>query len=172
VDFALRRRLLAELKARLDSGETRTGVVADLLGSRGDGRIKLYMLWQGLNFRNRHEGMFIGGDYLPLDCAGEKAENIVAFLRRDGKDLALVAAARFFTRLVRSGLWPPSGETVWKDTVVLLPEGVCADALTDVFTGRRVALVRKDGRAAVRATDMFDPLAATILTNAPGPAAA
>jgi (1->4)-alpha-D-glucan 1-alpha-D-glucosylmutase len=168
VDFSLRRQVLAELQSRLASGEPRAGLVSDLVGAREDGRVKLYLLWQGLQFRNRHKGLLLGGDYIPLDCVGEKSEHIVAFLRRDGKDLAVVAAGRFFSRLVRTGLWAPAGEAVWKDTAILLPEGVSGESFVDVFTGRNMTLRVKDGRAAIRASEMFDPLAAAILSNTEG----
>jgi (1->4)-alpha-D-glucan 1-alpha-D-glucosylmutase len=167
VDFAARRRMLAELMARLASGEPRQAVVEDLARSRADGRLKLFLLRQGLSLRGRRPGLFVGGEYIPLETAGEMADHVVSFQRRNGPDLAVAAGGRFFARLAVNGPRPPVGDVVWGDTVVILPDGVSGETLTDVFSGRRIVVHREGGAAFLRVGEMFESLSAALLTNVP-----
>src|SRR5437762_8397008 len=48
VDYELRRRMLEDLKARTDvAGQDRSALARELLGAKEDGRVKLYVTWQG-----------------------------------------------------------------------------------------------------------------------------
>jgi (1->4)-alpha-D-glucan 1-alpha-D-glucosylmutase len=99
VDYALRRRMLLRLKARVESGESPLKISEELLNRRADGRIKLYLLWRGLRLRRRAPSVFIGGEYAPLVVTGAREKHVVAFLRRDGGRITVAAAARFFLGL-------------------------------------------------------------------------
>jgi (1->4)-alpha-D-glucan 1-alpha-D-glucosylmutase len=114
VDFASRRRLLAELD-RLGPEE--------LLARADEGLPKLWVVRQALALRRRRPGLFgPAGGYRALRARGARADHVVAFVRGEG-------AVTVVPRLVL-GL---GGD--FRDTVLPLPEGRWHDALS----GARVA---------------------------------
>ncbi|HEV8633795.1 MAG TPA: malto-oligosyltrehalose synthase [Chloroflexota bacterium] len=123
VDYRRRRRLLDALLARRpDPGE--------LLASWCDGRIKLWLTHCGLTLRRERPGLFHEGAYLPLTAEGRRRGNVVAFARRRGDELAVVAAPRLVTRLTADPADPPLGPAVWEDTALPVPPGRYVDRLT------------------------------------------
>ena len=120
VDYAVRRRLLAELP----------GLDAATIWARADeGLPKLKVVREALHLRRRRPEVFgVGGGYTPLAATGAKAAHAVAFLRG-----GLVAT--IVPRLVL-GL---GGD--WGDTTVDLPPGLWRSILTDTeVDGGSVAL--------------------------------
>jgi (1->4)-alpha-D-glucan 1-alpha-D-glucosylmutase len=118
VDYDLRRRLL---------DRARTASAAEVLAMDDEGTAKLWLTMRALDVRRRHLADPVG--YQPLVAAGERAENVVAYLR--GEDVAVVVP-----RLVlglRDG---------WGDTTVDLPAGRWTDELggATVEGGSEVAL--------------------------------
>jgi (1->4)-alpha-D-glucan 1-alpha-D-glucosylmutase len=67
------------------------------------GQAKLYVTYRALQFRRQHKQLFEQGQYLPLSADGPKAENIVAFLRKNGAEFALAVAPRFPVSLLHIG---------------------------------------------------------------------
>ncbi len=134
VDFEVRRRVLAEMKARAASDPER--LIKDLLDSMADGRVKLFMIFRALGARRERPKLFWRGGYLPLEATGEKGANVVAFLRRLEGDWALTLALRFLSELVSAGRLP-LGEAVWGGTSLTLPQEA-PRRWRDVFTGREV----------------------------------
>jgi len=85
VDYALRRRLFAELSSQTPS---------QLWQARADGRIKLFVLRQALALRARRPECFeAGAAYAPLHALGPRADRVVAFQRGGA---AIAVAARWF----------------------------------------------------------------------------
>ena len=134
VDFAARREALAELKRR--SAGDLAALASDLLAHWRDGRIKLYVTFQALNFRRRHAGLFQRGEYLPLEVSGPAAAHVCAFARRHGGAAAMVVAPRWVLGWQSSGhpLWAAD---VWRDTVVRLP--FASRQWRNVFSGQEVS---------------------------------
>jgi (1->4)-alpha-D-glucan 1-alpha-D-glucosylmutase len=118
VDFAMRRRMLAELTDRNEQPAT-------LLERWQDGCIKLHLLQRTLHFRRSHRELVLKGDYLPLQVRGARDEHVIAFARRYGDAWALVIAPRLLARLSRTAGFAtseaPVGERAWLDTAVALP---------------------------------------------------
>ncbi|MEZ5963133.1 MAG: malto-oligosyltrehalose synthase [Planctomycetota bacterium] len=129
VDFDKRRRLLAELSVGLPSPAR----LRELLHDFGDGRIKLYVTWRGLQLRRRLPDLLTAGDYVRLAAEGPRAAFVCAFLRRlRDKWVLCVVPSRIGQ--ITSGR-PPIGHAVWKGTSVVLPDGAPTD-FCDVFTGQ------------------------------------
>ena len=107
VDYDARRRLLAKVQ----------GATADqVLEWEDDGAPKLWLAQRALDVRRRLPDCFAGATYEPLNAAGHRAANVVAYVR--GGRVAVIAP-----RLVlglRDG---------WGDTTVTLPEGRWTDEL-------------------------------------------
>jgi (1->4)-alpha-D-glucan 1-alpha-D-glucosylmutase len=113
VDYELRKRLLAELKALPPER------APSLLEDPDDPRAKLYVTWKALAFRRERPDLFEAGEYLPLEVEGERADHVVAFARRSGEGVAVVVAPRLCAGFPegRGLLIPPRA---WDDTRVAL----------------------------------------------------
>ena len=155
VDFRARAAALASVRAEMRSSRPRAEVVAELLASAEDGRIKLLILHEGLEARGRLPGLFVGGDYAPLRAEGPRAGQIAAFLRRAGDRTLVAAAVRFHSRLTGSA-------SDWEATSLVLPRGETG-ALRDLFTHRRVRPVHRGGALRIPASELFSPLGAALL---------
>jgi (1->4)-alpha-D-glucan 1-alpha-D-glucosylmutase len=135
VDYGQRRRLLAELRAGLiAAGRDRRTLCRELVQTRTDGRIKLFVTAELLGQR-RQNSLFASGDYLPLGPTGQACEHVFAFLRRQGESWALVAVPRLLTKLVPSVETLPLGRSVWGDTALPLPEAARGLSWENLFTG-------------------------------------
>jgi len=133
VDFALRRRLLGEV-----SRATTADDMAGLLRMWPDGRIKLFILWRLLSLRRAHPALFLDGGYEAVATAGEKADHLLAFVRRRGTTTLLVAVPRLAGPLTDADRPFPLGTAAWGDTTLVLPEDLASGSWTDLFTGARL----------------------------------
>ncbi len=136
VDFALRRRLLAELRpmlARVDRGESVASEAAALLDEWADGRIKMYVTLAGLGLRRRCPDLFLCGEYLPLVGRGPAGDHVVGFARRSADRAAVVLVPRLVAGL-GTDHWPVA-PAKWASTDVPLPESLRGLAWRDVLTG-------------------------------------
>ncbi|MHB2016443.1 MAG: malto-oligosyltrehalose synthase [Candidatus Xenobia bacterium] len=126
VDFGLRERLLDEVE-RMGPGA--------LYGSLGDpldeGRLKLFVTRQGLQFRKAHANLFMRGTYVPLETVGGMHRHICAFARMQGGRMAIAVAPRLVYRLLGDdGQLPPF---IWHDSAISVP---APGTFREVFTGR------------------------------------
>jgi (1->4)-alpha-D-glucan 1-alpha-D-glucosylmutase len=129
VDYELRSRLLAEVKAGAGSGAE---FCRELLAAKEDGRVKLYLTWRALQARKAHPGLFSEGEYLPLEPSGALAEHLFAFARRLGDRAALIVVPRVMTRLVGDGELPLGD--IWGDTHLPLPAEFRGASWRNAFT--------------------------------------
>jgi (1->4)-alpha-D-glucan 1-alpha-D-glucosylmutase len=123
VDFEKRRAMLAAIREGEDSNIGR--LIQDLLSTREDGTIKLFLIYRALKARRTHREIFQEGSYLPLGSGGRFGSHVIAFARRHEQQWALVIAPRFLSRLVQAGDLP-FGRKVWQDTEVTMPDGAPA----------------------------------------------
>ncbi len=108
VDYALRRRLLADLDG---------GTVPDVDGT---GAAKLLVTSRVLRSRRDSPELFTG--YAPIEVTGSAADSVIAFDRGSAdSDGVVVVATRLPARLAESG---------WGDTALQLPNGAWRDLLT------------------------------------------
>jgi (1->4)-alpha-D-glucan 1-alpha-D-glucosylmutase len=136
IDYAAGQQQLAELIRRMESGEAdqRRMLIAELLTSRGDCRIKLFTTLVSLRLRRSLPELFTEGDYLPLAVHGPAAEHLVAIARRRGDQWALALAPRLTARLCGFGGPPPLGAP-WAGTFIEVPPELSGRQLVDGFTG-------------------------------------
>lgn len=142
VDFGLRRAYLEELQAR--SGGDLRALAADLQDQWRDGRIKMYVTWQALNFRRQHAALFQQGDYVPLAVEGPLAERVCAFARVAGEQAAIVVVPRLIKDVGRLDrlAWAAGA---WAETSLVLPWP--AKRWRHVFTGAILDAEAADGEA-------------------------
>jgi (1->4)-alpha-D-glucan 1-alpha-D-glucosylmutase len=124
VDYALRRRLLEELKG-LAVGDA----AAYAMARADEGLTKLWIVHCALVLRGeRPERFGTEADYAPLLAEGTKANHVIAYLR--GNTVVTVVPR-----------WTSKINGAWQDTVVTLPEGSWLNRLTGaVVQGGRVAV--------------------------------
>jgi (1->4)-alpha-D-glucan 1-alpha-D-glucosylmutase len=72
-----------------------------------DGRMKLAWTAHVLKIRTELAEAFTDGDYTPLEVSGPHRDHIVAFVRRRGKNAAIVVSGRWFAPFTKGGrVWP------------------------------------------------------------------
>lgn len=121
VDYALRERLLAEVRA-------------DPVGARGgwlDGRVKLFVTWKLLGLRARRRETFLDGPYSPLAVSGPASDRVVAFARGD----IIVVVPRLVRDLIEHAETGP--RVAFGNDTVTLPAG-SATRFRDIFTDATV----------------------------------
>jgi (1->4)-alpha-D-glucan 1-alpha-D-glucosylmutase len=156
VDYELRRRLLRELNRRVEaSGGRLVDLARDLLDTRQDGRIKLYVTCRALRCRRDHPGLFSTGEYLPAEVLGSRAEHVCAFVRRWERRCAVAAVPRLVARLLAGETGFPLGADVWQDTRLLLPGLVPRQRLRNIFTEEVHRASERQGQASLAAADVF-----------------
>jgi (1->4)-alpha-D-glucan 1-alpha-D-glucosylmutase len=162
VDYARRHRLLAELQASM--AEDRGALIRELLTTRSDGRIKLYVTALALTCRRSHPGLFAAGDYLPASVAGAKRQHVFGFVRAHGGHSAIVAVPRLVTGLLQEAHEAPVGPAVWHDTQLLLPGVAPRQTWSNVFTGAPVTITEENGQPAVAVADLLADFPVALLT--------
>lgn len=142
VDFALRQRLLRELKHSAAAGFHRE-ICRDLLENWRDGRIKLWTVIQALAMRRENRELFMEGSYIPLRAQGEYERHVIAYTRSLGDQHAIVAAPRLSYTLMKGMVQPPTGR-IWDRACVQVPPEI-KGPLRNMMTGEIVS-VGGDGR--------------------------
>lgn len=120
VDFETRQSYLKTIKEQAKTDILK--LIQELLETKEDARIKLFLIVQALKARTENLDVFNEGDYLPLEVNGKFKENIIAFATRKAHKTIVTIAPRFLTSLVQPGEYP-LGQQVWDDTSVKLPSG-------------------------------------------------
>jgi (1->4)-alpha-D-glucan 1-alpha-D-glucosylmutase len=140
VDFNRRCELLESLERQINESPDSLGALtSELLAQRADGRIKLYIIRQLLNYRRAHPELFTIGDYVPIELRGERSERVCAFTRRQGGTTVVVVAPRLVAGLVGLTGLAPCGREVWSDTALVLPDDLAGSRFVNLLTGELVA---------------------------------
>jgi (1->4)-alpha-D-glucan 1-alpha-D-glucosylmutase len=108
--------------------------VDDLVTSRADGRIKLYVTGAALRARRADADLYLRGDYIPLTVSGTRSAHVFAFARMLDGRAVVVIVPRLTATLLPDAATPPLGRRVWADTRVMLPESIGAQGWRDAFT--------------------------------------
>jgi (1->4)-alpha-D-glucan 1-alpha-D-glucosylmutase len=129
VDFAARRKALAQLASRAKEGQR--AVAAELMQKWPDERIKLYVIWRALALRNERREL-VSGRYEPLATDGPRKANLCAFARVEGSQWSVCVVPRLACEALRAQppdersrgpgrgvLWPAGAW--WHETLVQLP---------------------------------------------------
>jgi (1->4)-alpha-D-glucan 1-alpha-D-glucosylmutase len=147
VDFSQREDALRWILERADD---RTKLASDLLESREDGRVKLYVTQRLLCLRREQPRLFVGASYTPL----RGNPHVAAYARAaEGRQLVVAAPVQIAT-LLRGALVAPIGSDVWHDDQLVLSVEP-GRSYRDVFTGRDLVTEEGEGRAILRLADVF-----------------
>ena len=136
VDYAVRTSLLADLQHTCQkAGPDRRSLLRELLETRTDGRIKLYVTTTALAYRRTQAPLFLDGEYIPLTSQGSKKDHLCAFARIHQDQAVVVVVPRLVTGLIPDGKTLPLGPGVWEDTRVTVPSWKPASRYHNIFTG-------------------------------------
>ena len=146
VDYRSRREVLTELRSRINASQRDlTPLTTELLANLENGWIKLFLIYQTLNFRRAHEDLFARGDYLPLEAAGSQRDHVCAFFRSLGNAVVLITIPRLVVRLVGGVERLPLGSEVWGNTRLLLPPQLTGRRYVNIFTGEELVPAGQEG---------------------------
>lgn len=135
VDYDQRRAYLDDLRSQAGQvNGDRLALARALLQSSQDGRIKLYVTAQTLDFRRDHELLFNEGDYRPLDATGSRRDHVCAFARTYTDEAVLVVTPCLIVGLTSGQERPPTGADLWGETQLSLPADL-AGTYRNLFTG-------------------------------------
>jgi (1->4)-alpha-D-glucan 1-alpha-D-glucosylmutase len=135
VDWEALRRMLEDVRARA-AGPDLAAFARELVETKQDGRIKMYVTWRALDFRRAHAETFLTGDYQALETHGDHAEHVVALARGGGAVLVVVPRL-----LVRLGVTDaPVGRAVWGDTRVVLGGELERASFRNLLSGEPITL--------------------------------
>jgi (1->4)-alpha-D-glucan 1-alpha-D-glucosylmutase len=159
VDYARRTRLLRGL-ARRRPGRR---LAADLLETRADGRVKLYLTSRALACRAAYPDLFARGDYTPLATEGAAADHVVAFARRDAENEFITVVPRLVVGLTRKELVNPIGPEIWGDTRLLLSDTEPRTRYRDIFSGETIKAAGGDDGVVLLLAEVFAVLPFALL---------
>jgi (1->4)-alpha-D-glucan 1-alpha-D-glucosylmutase len=169
VDFALRKRLLDEVKGW--PAENLSDELGAALESIEDGRVKLHVIWSALQLRAAHEKLFNEGNYIPLKVSGERATHLLAYARKRGDEVAIITIPRLYLRLLGEKHRMPHGPDVWGDTRIELPKKVPGATFRNAMNGRTVEVQATGEERVLSAAAVFcDFPLALLINDSPAPA--
>jgi len=146
VDYEVRRRMLAELKASAGwPPRERQAILDRLLQGSPSGQVKMYLIWRALELRNLHRELFESGNYVPLRAAGTKQEHVCAFARRLEHQEAIFIVPRLPLTLAQGEERLPVGNALWQDTELALPDAKPGTQYRNVLTDELINIGEHDG---------------------------
>jgi (1->4)-alpha-D-glucan 1-alpha-D-glucosylmutase len=156
VDYDLRSALLADLqKACEEAGTDRRNLVAQLIETYRDGRIKLYVTMSCLRYRREHTDLFLRGDYVPLEARGDRPDHLLAYARIH-RDQAVVAAITRLAAGLNRGAAPfPLGRDAWGETWLTVPSWRPGSPYRNLLTGELLETTDAEGTQVLPATEIF-----------------
>jgi (1->4)-alpha-D-glucan 1-alpha-D-glucosylmutase len=162
VDFSLRKKLLDGLL----HAEATTGPLAtaeEVVATRSDGRIKLYLTYKVLGFRREHRALFESGNYHPLAVEGSLANHVCAFERSLDDSSVLVVVPRFCRSLSDDGSCLPIGHSAWLDTRIFLSPETVAGCYRNILTGEVVHPEGQEGKLNLSLSDLLSVFPVALL---------
>jgi (1->4)-alpha-D-glucan 1-alpha-D-glucosylmutase len=140
VDYEIRNRHVEALDRMLE-GQGALSVCDELMGTIGDGRIKLWTMWRALALRKSQAKVFERGEYISLQSgrqSADRSENIVAFARHSretGK--TVIAVVPRFAYSMQGGKAEMPLQDAWGKATIVLPDELTG-LYTNVFTDEQV----------------------------------
>ena len=104
------------------------------------GAPKFALLRAGLRLRGERPELFSQGVYRALKVRGRFADNVLAFARLKGRDMAITVVPRLALSLLAGARHPHIEPSRWQDTVVELPGSAAGREFVDVVTGETMEI--------------------------------
>lgn len=156
VDFSVRARFLNELEqACAEFGEDRRGLVRDLITSRADGRLKLYVTRSALLYRRTRTLLFQRGEYVPLESYASRKGHVCAFARLHQDEAIVTVVPRLVAGLMQHGGGFPQGSEMWGDTLVQVPSWRRGSRYRNILTGEVLTSSEQAGHQVLHVGDVL-----------------
>ena len=165
VDFDLRTRILEEM-TRICPVPC-VSACADMLNNWREGRLKLYLTKEALHFRRSHRDLFLRGEYLPLESAGDHRESVCSFARHFKDQWSITVVPRLVSKLGDEMAFP-LGESVWGTSGLVLPTGAPANWI-NAFTGQSLLASASRRKRKLPVSEIFSTLPFALLKHVPNP---
>jgi len=157
--------MLESLEQRIDaSANGLSDLASELVASRTDGRIKLFVIRQLLNYRREHHDLFTTGQYLPVELSGARRENVCAFCRKSADAAVIVVVPRLIGGLLGLSGQPPIGQATWDDSRLVLPKGLAGRRFANLFTNEELAVSDDSDAATLSVADVLKAFPVAVLT--------
>jgi (1->4)-alpha-D-glucan 1-alpha-D-glucosylmutase len=153
VDYALRQKMFDGIQPW--GSNPNPSLVAPLLENPNDGRLKLFLTWRTLCFRQQNSQLFQQGEYQSVSAEGTKANYVVAFTRKLGPATVLVVAPRLISGLLEENQQPPIGSPLWSETRLNLSRLAPHTRFTNIFTGETLSIDQAGGRQGLELSTIF-----------------
>ncbi|MDF2458618.1 MAG: treY [Nitrospira sp.] len=147
VDYDIRAAMAEELRATIKQlGPDRAEFVRSLFEQAQDGRVKMYTIMTGLEYRRLHPELFQRGEYVQLECGGSKKQHLCAFARLHEDQALVTIIPRLVATLNPDSKHPPVGQSVWEDTWIVAPPWPTLSEFRNLLTGDIIAAESVNGR--------------------------
>ena len=156
VDFELCKANLETFSAF--SQENSSDKLHDLNRNFHDGRIKMYVLYRGLQLRKTDAELFLEGDYLPLEITGKAAKSFMAFARIRGDRWSITLVPVLVNAYFKSQELLPDAQSL-AESELILPENT-PENLFNHFTLERLNYTKK-----VSLNQLFNQFPVALLSN-------
>lgn len=164
VDFDPQIRILSTMKNEIEGNKSGKLISHDLIPENME-RLKFLYTLMGLRFRRQHKDLFIGGEYLPVEVKGKREKNIVSFIRKRGKTIAIIVAGRFFTQWPVGQNWKHQPD-FWENTELIWPNDLeFPTKLRNIVTSDTIDVVHYGQSSAIRVSDLLGQAGMCLLTN-------
>ncbi|MDQ3388604.1 MAG: malto-oligosyltrehalose synthase, partial [Gemmatimonadota bacterium] len=154
VDYALRQRLLADLRLRIQHGDVRT-LARELVDGWEDGRIKLYVTHRALALRSAKAVLFRTAQYHPLVPAGERVAHLLAYVREWEGDAVVTVVPRMVAELTRESGYALPDRSLWKGSFIEGTEALLGGRWRNAFTGEELVARPRGVGVALAADELF-----------------
>ncbi|HEU4506447.1 MAG TPA: malto-oligosyltrehalose synthase [Nitrospira sp.] len=147
VDYGIRSAMVDDLGATLKRmGPDRSEFARGLFEQAHDGRVKIYAIMTGLEYRRQHPELFQQGEYLQLECGGSKKHHVCAFARLYQEQALVAVVPRLVATLNPDSKLPPMGPSVWEDTWMTPPPWPTLGEFRHLLTGEIITTESLNGR--------------------------
>ncbi len=111
---------------------------AALIRDWRDGRVKQALIARTLAVRAEYPQLWRQGRYQPLEVLGEQAERVLAFMREDSQQRAIIVVPVHAAPLLENSAVPLVAASDWGDTRVSLPFAAKDEKLKGLFSSATV----------------------------------
>jgi (1->4)-alpha-D-glucan 1-alpha-D-glucosylmutase len=165
INFSVRIHALEDLTNRASANPA--AIASEVMAAWPDGRLKMYVIWKALGYRNEHSALFRDGEFIPLEVRGQQSAHVMAFLRRQEKDQAIAIIPRLAINI------PPNSDDsarddFWRGTNLLLPPD-SPTSWRDIFTTSTTETILESGTQSLPLADALKhfPIALLAANTAP-----
>jgi (1->4)-alpha-D-glucan 1-alpha-D-glucosylmutase len=139
-----------------------------LIANWQDGRSKLWLIRQALQFRREQATLFAEGDFFPAEVRGPMSENVVAFFRRHKNDWTLTVVPRWLTELGHFAEQTTPDRPSWtsdrfSEIAILLP-GDAPPTWSSVLTLAKIEALKSATELVLNVRDLLSEFPVALLS--------